>query len=211
MSDQARREATEYFRIDRLFQSAFRQVIIVVETDTENLWRYGYRRQQSDSAQVDCRRLAQTPAGAQQVRALCNQLGQRAWKIAVTLGEAMPARAFIHGNSGYVTGVEMSDSHESSAVRADEPSVLAALEWRHPPDGLPTPASGSRAVKRHDLPGTYSQHTLHAPGHVTLMRESYIERDIRHGMLATQDELPGSLDTTLHDVTVNGKSDRVPE
>jgi hypothetical protein len=63
MSDQTRRKAGEDLRIGRLLQPAFRQVIIVVETDTQNFWRYGDRRQQSDSVQVDCRRLPEASAG----------------------------------------------------------------------------------------------------------------------------------------------------
>src|SRR5437870_12152328 len=90
MSDQTRREAGEDFRIGRLLQPAFLQVIIVVETDAQNFRRYGHRRQQSDSAQVDCRRLPEASADAQQVCALCDQLGQSAWKSAVPLREAMP-------------------------------------------------------------------------------------------------------------------------
>jgi hypothetical protein len=83
MSDQTRREAGEDFRIDRLLQPAFLQVIIVVETDAQNFRRYGHRRQQPDSVQVDCRRLPEASADAQQVCALCDQLGQSAWKSAV--------------------------------------------------------------------------------------------------------------------------------
>ena len=142
MSDQTRREAGEDFRIGRLLQPAFLQVIIVVETDAQNFGRYGHRRQQSDSVQVDCRRLPEASAGAQQVCALCDQLGQSAWKSPVAMREAMPARTFIRGNSGDSTFLEMSDSHESPAVRgserhgSDEASVLVSLEWWHPPNGL---------------------------------------------------------------------------
>src|ERR1700743_2743005 len=103
MSDQARREAAENFRIDRLLQPAFRQVIVVIETDAQNFRWFGYRRQQSHSGQVDCRRLPEASAGAQQVCALCDQLGQRAWKSALTLRETMPARTFIRGDSGHST------------------------------------------------------------------------------------------------------------
>src|SRR5258707_13211227 len=45
VSDQTRRATREYFGIDRLFESTFLQVIIVVETDTENFRRLGHRRQ----------------------------------------------------------------------------------------------------------------------------------------------------------------------
>src|ERR1700728_4404992 len=120
MSDQTRREAAKNFRIDGLLQSAFRQVIIVIETDAQNFGRYGYRRQQSYSVQVDCGRLSEASAGAQQVCALCDQLGQSAWKSPVALREAMPARTFIRGNTGDSTGLEMNDSHESPAVRGAE-------------------------------------------------------------------------------------------
>src|SRR3989442_7217555 len=99
MSDQTRREADEDVWIGRLLQAAFLQVIIVVETDAQNFRRYGHRRQQPDSVQVDCRRLPEASADAQQVCALCDQLGQRAWKSAVPLRKATPARAFIRRNS----------------------------------------------------------------------------------------------------------------
>src|SRR5216684_2967872 len=113
MSDQTRREASEDFRIGRLLQPAFLQVIIVVETDAQNFRRYGHRRQQPDSVQVDCRRLPEASADAQQVCALCDQLGQGTWKSAVSLCETMPARAFIRGNSGNSTCFKMDDEHKS--------------------------------------------------------------------------------------------------
>jgi len=56
--------------------------------------------------------LPEASADAQQVCALCDQLGQSAWKSAVALREAMPARAFIRGNSGDSTCFEMNDAHE---------------------------------------------------------------------------------------------------
>jgi len=121
VSDQTRREAREDFGIFRLLQPAFLQVIIVVETDAQNLRRYGHRRQQPDSVQVDCRRLPEASADAQQVCTLCDQLGQSAGKSAVALREATPARAFIHGNSGDPTCFEIDDAHELPAVRAVEP------------------------------------------------------------------------------------------
>src|ERR1700758_1228147 len=99
MRDQTRREAGEDFRIRRLLQPAFLQVIIVVETDAQNFRRYGHRRQQVDSVQVDCRRLPKASADAQQVCALYDQLGQSAWKSVVPLREPVPARAFLRGNS----------------------------------------------------------------------------------------------------------------
>src|SRR5882724_6343168 len=116
MSDQTRREAGEDFRIGRLRQPAFRQVIIVVDTDAQNFRRYGHRRQQPDSVQVDCRRLPEASADAQQVCALCDQLGQSAWESAVPLREAMPARAFIRGNSAGSTCFEIDNTHELSPV-----------------------------------------------------------------------------------------------
>src|SRR5580658_8181458 len=100
MSDQTRREAGEDFRILRLLQPALLQVIIVVEADAQNFRRSGHRRQQPDILQVDCGRLPESSADTQQVCALCDQLGQGAWKSAVWPREAMPARAFIRGNSG---------------------------------------------------------------------------------------------------------------
>src|SRR5882757_5083892 len=116
MSDQTSREAGEDFRIVRLLQPAFLQVIIVVETDAQNFRRYGHRRQQPDSVQVDCRRMPEASADAQQVCALCDQLGQSAWKSAVPLREAMRARAFIRGNSGGSTGFEIDDTHDLPPV-----------------------------------------------------------------------------------------------
>src|SRR6266702_8398133 len=111
MSDQARREAGEDFRIGLLLQPAFLQVIIVVETDAQNFRRYGHRRQQPDGVQVDCRRLPEASADAQQVCTLCDQLGQRAWKSAVPLRETMPARAFLGGNAWDSTFFKMDDAH----------------------------------------------------------------------------------------------------
>src|SRR5258705_135374 len=122
MSEQTRREAGEDFRIGRLLQPAFLQVIIVVDTDAQNLRRHGHRRQQPDSVQVDCRRLPEASADAQQVCALCDQLGQSAWKSAVALREAMPARAFIRGNSGDAISFVVIDAHESPAVPRDRSS-----------------------------------------------------------------------------------------
>src|SRR6266481_4480679 len=112
MSDQTRREADEDVWIGRLLQAAFLQVIIVVETGAQNFRRYGHGRQQPDSVQVDCRRLPEASADAQQVCALCDQLGKSAWESAVPLREAMPARAFIRGNSGGSTYFEIEDTHE---------------------------------------------------------------------------------------------------
>src|SRR6266853_2675964 len=116
MSDQTSREAGEDFRIVRLLQSAFRQVIIVVETDGQNFRRYEHRRQQPDSVQVDCRRLSEASADTQQICALCDQLGQSAGQSAVPLREAMPARAFIRGNSAGSTYFEIDDTHELPPV-----------------------------------------------------------------------------------------------
>jgi hypothetical protein len=64
--------------------------------------------------------LPEPSAGAQQVFASCNQLGQSAWESRVALREAMPARTFIRGNSGDSTCLEMNDSHESPTVRGAE-------------------------------------------------------------------------------------------
>src|SRR6266481_6538424 len=128
MSDQTRREAGEDFRIVGLLQPAFLQVIIVVETNRQNFWRYGHRRQQPDSVQVDCRRLPEASADAQKVCALRDQLGQSAWKSAVPLREAMPARAFIRGNSGGSTCFEIDDTHD---LPPDFPSLSQAFEDRH--------------------------------------------------------------------------------
>src|SRR6266850_7320183 len=116
MSDQTRRETGEDFRIVRLLQTAFLQVIIVVETNGQNFRRYGHRRQQPDSVQVDYRRLPEASADAQQVCALRDQLGQSAWKSAVPLREAMPAGAFIRGNPGDSTCFKIDDTHNLPPV-----------------------------------------------------------------------------------------------
>src|SRR6202051_2139400 len=116
MSDQTRRKAGEDFRIGRLLQPAFLQVIVVVETDAQNFRRYGHRRQQPDSVQVDCQRLPEASADAQQVCALFDQLGQSTWKSALPLRESMPARAFIRGNSGDSTCFEMDDAHKGAPL-----------------------------------------------------------------------------------------------
>src|SRR6266478_10227685 len=105
MRDQTRCEAGEDFRIGRL-----------LETDAQNFRRYGHRRQQPDSVQVDCQRLPEASTDAQQVCALCDQLGQSAWKSDVPLREAMPARAFIRGNSGNSTCFKMDDAHNGDPL-----------------------------------------------------------------------------------------------
>src|ERR1700720_3589431 len=53
VSDQTGREARKNFGIDRLFESAFLEVIVVVETDTEYFRRLGHRRQYPNCVQVD--------------------------------------------------------------------------------------------------------------------------------------------------------------
>src|SRR6202041_2600296 len=116
MSDHTLREAAEDLRIDRLLQPAFFQVVIVVETDTQNFRRFRYRRQQADSVQVDCRRLSEAFADAQQVCTLCDKLGQRAWKSAFPPSESMPARAFIRANSGDSTCFKMNDAHNGAPL-----------------------------------------------------------------------------------------------
>src|SRR6266436_9322254 len=116
MRDQTRREAGEDFRIGRFLQPAFLQMIIVVETDAQNFRRYGHRRQQPDSVQVDCRRLPEASADAQQVCALCYQLWQSTWKSAVLLREAMQARAFIRGNSVDSTCFKIDDAHKGDPL-----------------------------------------------------------------------------------------------
>src|SRR6266446_2623695 len=100
VSDQTRRVARENFGIDRLFESAFLEVIIVIETDTEDFRRLGHRRQYPNCVQVDCVHGQKICAGAQQICTSCNQFGQSAWKAAVALRKAMPARAVIGRNSG---------------------------------------------------------------------------------------------------------------
>src|SRR5271154_3777602 len=112
MSDQTRREASEDFRILRLLQPTLLQVIIVVETDAQNFRRCGHRRQQPTGLQVDYPRLPEGSTDAQQVCALCDQLGQSAWKSAVPLREAMPARAFVRGNSGDSMCFKIDDAHK---------------------------------------------------------------------------------------------------
>jgi hypothetical protein len=67
--------------------------------------------------------LPEASAGAQQVCALCDQLGQSAWKSPVALREAMPARTFIRGNSGNSTCLKMNDSHESPAMHGQNTSA----------------------------------------------------------------------------------------
>jgi len=99
VSDQTRREAPENFRIDRLFESAFLEVIIVVETDTEDFRRLGHRRQYPNCVQVDGVHGQKVCTCAQQICTLCNQFGQSAWKAAFALRKAMPARAVIRRNS----------------------------------------------------------------------------------------------------------------
>ena len=49
VSDQAGREARENFGVDRLFESAFLEVVIVVQTDTDDFRRLLHRRQDSNT------------------------------------------------------------------------------------------------------------------------------------------------------------------
>src|SRR5580698_5652417 len=112
MSDQTRREAGEDLRILRLLQPALLQVIIVIETNAQNFRWCGHRRQQVDSLQVDPRRLPEGPADMQQVCALCDQLGQSAWKSTVWLREAVPTRTFVRGNSGDSMCFKIDDAHK---------------------------------------------------------------------------------------------------
>ena len=99
VSDQTRREPCENFGIDRLFESAFLEMIIVVETDTEDFRRLGHRWQYPNCVQVDCVHGQKVSARAQQICALRNQFGKSAWKSAFALRKAMPARAVIRRNS----------------------------------------------------------------------------------------------------------------
>ncbi len=50
VSDQTRREAPEDFGVGGLFEAAFLEVIVVVETHTEDLRRLGHRRQYPNRA-----------------------------------------------------------------------------------------------------------------------------------------------------------------
>src|ERR1700733_6916330 len=131
MTDQTRRETREDFRIRRLLQPAFLQVIVVVETDAQNLRRYGHRRQQLDVVQVDCRRLPEASADAQQVCTLCDQLGKGTWKLAAPLRESVPARAFIGGDSGDSMCFKMDDAHRGAPlVRSRTAQFLKQVEKR---------------------------------------------------------------------------------
>ena len=116
MSDQTRREARENFRIDRLFEPAFLEVIIIVEADTDDFRRLGHRRQYSNCAQVDCVHGQKLSACAQQICTLCNQFGQSAWKAAFALSKAMPARAVIRRNAGDTRLLKMDNSHRFPSV-----------------------------------------------------------------------------------------------
>jgi len=111
VSEQTRREPPENFGIDRLFESAFLEVIIVVETDTEDFRWLRHRRQYPNGVQVDGVRAQKLSACAQQIRALRNQFGKGARKSAVALVKAIPARAVIGGNSGNATLLEMDHAH----------------------------------------------------------------------------------------------------
>jgi hypothetical protein len=111
VSDQTCREARENFGIGRLFESAFLEVIIVVETDTEDFRRLGHRGQYPNGVQVDCVHGQKVSACAQQICTLRNQFGQSAWKAAFALRKAMPARAVIRRNSGDTPLLEMDNAH----------------------------------------------------------------------------------------------------
>src|SRR5467141_425246 len=111
VSDQTRREARENFGIDRLFEPAFLEVNIVVETDTEDFRRLGHRRQYPNCVQVDCVHGQKVSACAQQICTLRNQFGQSARKAAFALRKAVPARAVIRRNSGDTPLLEMDNAH----------------------------------------------------------------------------------------------------
>ncbi|HEY1885979.1 MAG TPA: hypothetical protein VGG86_07985 [Roseiarcus sp.] len=106
-----RRVSRENLRIDRLFESAFFEVIIVVKTNTKDFRRLEHRRQYPNCVQVDGMHGQKRFASTQQICALRNQFGQSTWKSAFALGKAMPARAVIRGNSGNTLLLEMDDAH----------------------------------------------------------------------------------------------------
>ena len=110
VSDQTRREPSKNFGIDRLFESAFLEVVIVVETDTKDFRRLGHRRQYPNCVQVDCVHGQKISACAQQICTLRNQFGKSAWKSAFARRKAMPARAVIRGNSGDTPLLEMKNA-----------------------------------------------------------------------------------------------------
>jgi hypothetical protein len=110
MSDQTRREPRENFGIDRLFESAFLEVIIVVETETEDFRRLGHRRQYPNCVHIDCVHGQKVSAYAQQIRTLRNQLRKSAWKSGFALRKAMPARPVTRCNSGDAPLLEMDNT-----------------------------------------------------------------------------------------------------
>src|SRR6266478_1700738 len=134
VSDQTRREAREDFGIDRLLESAFLEVIIVVETDTEDFRRPGHRRQYPNCVQVDSMHGQKVSASAQQICTLCNQFGQSAWEAAFALHKAMPARAVIRCNSGDTPLLEMNNAHRFPLVARGHvpqaPSIRSRVSCR---------------------------------------------------------------------------------
>src|SRR5271170_2160536 len=111
MSDQTRCEARENFGVRGLFESAFLEVIIVVETDTKDFGWLGHRGKYPYCVQVDCGHRQKVSACAQQICTLRNQFGQSGWKAAFALRKAMPARAVIRRNSGDTPRLEMDNAH----------------------------------------------------------------------------------------------------
>ena len=73
--DQAGRKPPENFGVDRLFESAFLNVIIVIETDTEDFRRLRHRRQYPNGVQVDGVHGQKVSACARQICTLRNQFG----------------------------------------------------------------------------------------------------------------------------------------
>jgi hypothetical protein len=166
MRDQTRREAGEDFRISRLLQPAFLQVIIVVEPDARNFRRYGDRRQQPDSLQVDCRRLPEATSYAQQVCALRDQLGKCAWKSAVPLGEAVPPRAFIRGNSWDSTRFKMDDTHKGdplARLRATQFLEQENERLIRPPGRVPKAHLTGSVRREVGVAGPINQHQSNLP------------------------------------------------
>ena len=128
--------------------------------------RSWHRRQQADSIQVDRRRLPEASADAQQVCTLCDQLGKRTWKSVVPLREAMPARAFIRGNSEDSTCFKMNDAHKGAPlVRLQTTQFLEQENKRliRPPGRVPK-AHLTGSVRRDvGVEGPINQHQLNFP------------------------------------------------
>lgn len=72
-----------------------------------------------------------------------------------------------------------------------------------PGTGTVSPVQSAKSAEPGDIRGADSQHAAQATSHVGLVAEACNERDVAHGAVPSQEELPCPLDTTFHDVAMD--------